>query len=458
MIFNLIIALALVASIRAKVRDESQHGLKVPNMNVVPEGLSWKEIEDANHKVVGGTPTTAGRYPWFVWANGCGGQLIGKDIVLTAAHCNSVWTGTVYVNIFKGNQNGINQCGKAGTAGADCEKFQVSSRKMHPNYDSNKYDYDYLLVKLNGESKQEPILIVEADDNIVDDVLATTLGFGTTKVGGGGSTSVTQLEATVDFKTANTCGNNYDYSPSDITSRMNCGYTEGKDACQGDSGGPFIKKGSASDGSLDIVLGVVSWGIGCGNVNAPGVYADVLDQRDWIVGEACKMTDVGGTCTIGDRGPAVPTISSQPITTPVPAPVPAPISTDAPSSSSNDDEGDDYYDDYYYGGVDCSNVDNFKTNKKYKKGQEVVYNYELFESRVNNNKRKNPYKFPKKWESMGYCEMDVSPCDGISDWNKNRKYKKNEEVVFKDTLYKARRTVKKKNPNNTKFWTLEDFC
>ena len=219
-----------------------------------------------------------------------------------------MWTGTVYVNIFKGTSQGINQCG---TAGSNCEKFQATTRVRHPQYNSGTTDYDYLLVKLSGESLQDPLRLVDAADGIANNDQFTTLGFGTTSAGG--STSTNQLEATVDFKNAVAC-RGYGYSANSITDRMNCGYTPGKDACQGDSGGPFIQKGSASDGSEDLLVGIVSWGSGCGSTNYPGVYADVLNQRSWIVQNACAMTGVEGPCRIGERGTAAPTTTPAPTT------------------------------------------------------------------------------------------------------------------------------------------------
>lgn len=47
-------------------------------------------------------------------------------------------------------------------------------------------------------------------------------------------------------------------------------------ACQGDSGGPLVRVDSKD------LIGVVSWGIGCGYPNYPGVYARVASVRLWI--------------------------------------------------------------------------------------------------------------------------------------------------------------------------------
>ena len=60
----------------------------------------------------------------------------------------------------------------------------------------------------------------------------------------------------------------------------------GVDSCQGDSGGPFVS--ADSQGKMTLI-GVTSWGIGCGQARKPGVYAKVVDYVPWIQ----KMTKVG---------------------------------------------------------------------------------------------------------------------------------------------------------------------
>ena len=64
-----------------------------------------------------------------------------------------------------------------------------------------------------------------------------------------------------------------------IDGTVYCAGREDIDSCQGDSGGPLL----ATDKSLNfIVIGVVSWGEGCGSSNKPGVYTRLPMFREWI--------------------------------------------------------------------------------------------------------------------------------------------------------------------------------
>ena len=107
-------------------------------------------------------------------------------------------------------------------------------------------------------------------------ILAT--GFGVTVVNSPGSAPDDLMHVKLDYMSNSNCGTAYANLAS-IDASMMCTYTPKKDACQGDSGGPLYDK------SNNILVGVVSWGIGCADY--PGVFSRISNQWTWIRDTIC---------------------------------------------------------------------------------------------------------------------------------------------------------------------------
>ncbi|EFY85697.1 extracellular trypsin protease [Metarhizium acridum CQMa 102] len=85
-------------------------------------------------------------------------------------------------------------------------------------------------------------------------------------------------EAALEVIDRNVCHEAYLSSPSRISQNMICAGVSGaaKDSCYGDSGGPLV------DANSKTLVGIVSFGLGCANPAAPGVYTKVSSYLDFI--------------------------------------------------------------------------------------------------------------------------------------------------------------------------------
>lgn len=55
---------------------------------------------------------------------------------------------------------------------------------------------------------------------------------------------------------------------------------------QGDGGAPLVCRSTTNQW---IVVGLVSWGVRCGEPNVPGVYTNVSALLPWINSQVAKM-------------------------------------------------------------------------------------------------------------------------------------------------------------------------
>ena len=101
-------------------------------------------------------------------------------------------------------------------------------------------------------------------------------------------------EVEVEVLSNQDCINNNNYTSEEIDDTMLCAAVPGggKDACTGDSGGPLvIVTGTGEEKRMELV-GVTSWGRGCGKPEFPGVYSRVTTNLEWIL----SLTQNGHTC------------------------------------------------------------------------------------------------------------------------------------------------------------------
>lgn len=260
--------------------------------------------------IVGGQPAPAGRYPWMAGllsSSGgrpyCGGALITPTVVYSAAHCPR--PNFVSVGCLNTNDN--------------CARISVSSSIIHPNYSGRPVPRrDFRLIVLNSAVSGISPLPFIADSswgNLPTGQDVTVIGWGATSSGGPSSNQL--LEVEVDVVSNSACASDYSSQGLPVEDNMICAARSGKDACQGDSGGPLFVRCDGS--SSDVLVGVVSWGVGCANPNFPGVYGRTSWADSWFRSE---MSSLGQLGFINTPPPTSNVCGGAP--SPVPAPVPTP--------------------------------------------------------------------------------------------------------------------------------------
>ncbi|XP_067215715.1 chymotrypsin-1-like [Linepithema humile] len=223
-----------------------------------------KTFADEPEAIVGGTAAAPGEFPWQcpLQQNGqhvCGCSIIGRDKILTAAHCVKdifyppysdcrVVTGTI--NVKQG------------------QSHTVKSIRRHPNYvDSVSESWVNDVAVITFNKQQSPICL--ADSPPVAGMKCTLSGWSIIRANGPLPTYLLKMEQALVTNEQCEQDNRMKIYPSHL-----CAYNKrGIGACQGDSGGPLVCNGRQ--------YGITSWVLPCAR-GVPDAYTSVYHHRDFI--------------------------------------------------------------------------------------------------------------------------------------------------------------------------------
>jgi len=263
------------------------------------------------HHIIGGMDAVEDAYPYIVSlqyisaGHSCGGSLIARDVVLTAAHCQIKYL--PLDNVAMGRHNIFNY--------DDGEDITIRKELPHPRYnEKTTSDNDFMLVFLDSA-------VAAANMNIVPVKLnsdpsfpavgqyAKSMGWGDIDLRDDWNDDTThdhtssdvlkEVDLTVisnedcasgmvgQISINGTTFSYLDLYPN-ITENMICVKgNDREDTCQGDSGGPLVVWSNNSNNDEAVQVGVVSWGIGCAS-GRPGAYSRVSEAYEWIQREVCE--------------------------------------------------------------------------------------------------------------------------------------------------------------------------
>jgi secreted trypsin-like serine protease len=238
-----------------------------------------EKFEPPKARIVGGEPTDIAKHPWQVALNIdidgnrhlCGGSIVADRWVLTAAHCFERKTAPKDVKA----KAGATKYKKEGDW-LDAERVVI-----HEGYNAKTHEHDLALIRLRtlpaGKVIAKVIPLASPTMAIPVGQKLEVTGWGAASEGGGVESSL--LKAEVPYVVNDACNVPSAYDGKIKPGMLCAGLREGGvDACQGDSGGPLVWH--TENGP--VLVGVVSWGIGCARKLRYGVYTRTTSYADWI--------------------------------------------------------------------------------------------------------------------------------------------------------------------------------
>ncbi|XP_041473475.1 uncharacterized protein LOC121422473 [Lytechinus variegatus] len=251
------------------------------NEPLLPDDCGLRPALDVHRVTHGADVSILGEYPWHIALyirNGsfaCGGSIIAKDWILTAAHClyeldppYHIQAGTLTYG-FNMDPNG--------------QVREAAQTYIHPLYYSTEFDNDIALIKLSTPltftDAVQPVCLPAVRDDLPEvGSFVTFTGWGSFTTYQGAIPQILQTARAPVIPTY-ICQRQV-FSPIAQPSTFCTMYDTGfQDSCSGDSGGGLVQE---KNGQWTI-YGINSWGLrNCGSAYAPSGKTRVSSYIDFI--------------------------------------------------------------------------------------------------------------------------------------------------------------------------------
>ncbi|XP_071465381.1 transmembrane protease serine 12 [Marmota flaviventris] len=224
-------------------------------------------------RIVGGSDAQDGAWPWIVslqirygrfLAHICAGSLVKDRDPLQ-------WRAVMGTNIVNMSQ-------------AYTKRIKVKAISIHPDFIMETYENDIALFYLKkpvmfNDYIQPICLPFDVFQNLDENTKCFISGWGRTKEEGNGTNTL--QEAEVHYISRTICNSEWSYRGVIPNTSFCAGDENGSfDTCRGDSGGPLMCY--LPEHKQFFVMGITSYGHGCGRKHFPGVYSGPSFFQKWL--------------------------------------------------------------------------------------------------------------------------------------------------------------------------------
>merc|ERR1712176_539702 len=271
-------------------QDEDDQDEEEQSGDLIPEGVMCTETflhADEMSRVINGAEVVPNSWNWYAYFFGCGGTILSREWIVTAAHCGVEVGDQVAVGFHDDPLADSVQIVKV---------LEVIEHKSYKSPHPNSNDIAVVRVEpITFDGKTVNPACIQKDTSMFEGKRCYAGGMGLLNnevdeaTGQLKPVEAENVQSTSLVIGGGKCDN---YNWNEYPEILCAGDDTNQDVCRGDSGGPLV---CIDEKNQPILVGAVTGGDYCLQTNGAsgGIYADIGHHYDWIVENTQKNGDQG---------------------------------------------------------------------------------------------------------------------------------------------------------------------